>query len=143
MGMSASVRLVVGVPYRVAIRTETIKREETRYDEKTGKPYQKEISESRLMLGNREMDPKRDWDYDVLEKEFGMGLFDPDYDVGNRNHAIIGVVVCETEDICNDAKEVKIDSSKIEKCRLKALRAFAALDIDEGQMGLFMVPSVG
>lgn len=143
MGMSASVRLVVGVPYRHAVRKDMSKRTETRYDEKTGKPYGKEIVEERLMLGNVIIDPDSDWMYLPLYKDSGLELFDPGFDRLDEAGAVVGVLACKTEDLCHDAGTVRVAVEKMEEARKAALRAFLALGIDESNLDWFLVPSVG
>lgn len=66
MSVSFSAYLVVGVPYHEAVKVVQHVESVTRYDEKTGKPYQKEVKSEKEFLFGKEM--KGDELLDLFER---------------------------------------------------------------------------
>lgn len=133
MGMSARVSLVVGVRYSDVVKIKKTEEVETRYDEKTGKPYEKKIVKSQMFFGNVLVNED---DHDGLE------VFNPAYNDSDKSDSIIGVEVCRTKDLCSGASTVLVDKNKIVEAVAKIVEVLKKSGVENLIPRLWLVPRV-
>jgi hypothetical protein len=148
MSVSFSAELVAGALYQDLYKKEIVKREVTRYNETTGKPYQKQLLEVKHHLGNMVF-TQDEWDtfVDGVNESRGREEDTLQFFYGNSEGGpiIFGVPVVE---VSSGKLDVMAISQELIRARLalaeKLLEPFGVASgvVDPGAF-LWLVPSYG
>jgi hypothetical protein len=125
VGVSFSVDVVVGFPLgEVSRECETVS-EETRYDEKTGKPYQKKTTvKDGRQVGTRKVG-QAEWDNIRWGLDKGrVEVFDPSPEEDGSG-AVLGVLFRAARNVGRlDCEPILLDDDALASCREKAAGLF-------------------
>ena len=128
--MNWDASLFVGIPAEKILKIEKKKTKQTRYDEYTGKPYQKEWEyEETILLGEIQEE-----DEDIDAKLNAMGLYA--YPEMNDYPELIGEYITVTQD-----SYVTISQRKINETKVRVTTKLQKLGIHE-QVKLFLCQEV-
>lgn len=139
MGVNVSVRLVVGAK----IRSVPVKREEARFDEKTGLPTLPAIKTSYELycedcLMNQKLDPS---DWHNMDPDGGkLGYFKVCGE--SVSPAIVGICVATTCDLMEGGSLVDVSLEYIHETIKRVDKELAGIGVHGAKIGVFLMPSV-
>jgi hypothetical protein len=119
MGVSVNATLVAGVRLSDLVSKVTETTTVTKYDQDTGKPYDKEIQVTKIKIGDRTFDQEAEYPEDLIKLPKGLD-FETTGDIGGRgdwDNVVVGAKVAEADD---DDPVVEVDLTALDKAINKA-----------------------